>query len=66
MKILHRSMFEYLLLYGTPIGTKGHPGREWIELWDFVFDGELWCCGRAMGWAVRTHAGPSRPCRHLA
>lgn len=43
MKILHCSMFEYLLLYGTPIGTNAHAGREWTEVWDFVFDGELWC-----------------------
>ncbi|GBG38297.1 hypothetical protein [Mycobacterium montefiorense] len=44
LKVLHCSMFEYLLLYGTPTGTPRRSGREWIEVWDFVFDGELWCC----------------------
>ncbi|SPM37252.1 hypothetical protein MRAB57_5095 [Mycobacterium rhizamassiliense] len=42
MKILHFSLSEYLLLYGTPIGTGGHSGRYRTQLWDFVFDGEMW------------------------
>jgi C-8 sterol isomerase len=43
MKILHASFSEYVLLFGTPIGTEGHSGRYATEVWDFVFDGEMWC-----------------------
>jgi C-8 sterol isomerase len=41
--VLHSSVTEYLLLFGTPIGTEGHSGRYRTEVWDFVFDGEMWC-----------------------
>jgi hypothetical protein len=43
MKLLHCSLSEYVILFGTPIGTEGHSGRYATEVWDFVFDGELWC-----------------------
>jgi C-8 sterol isomerase len=43
MKLLHASFSEYILLFGTPIGTEGHSGRYATEVWDFVFDGEMWC-----------------------
>ena len=43
MKILHVSFSEYLILFGTPIGTEGHSGRYAAGVWDFVFDGEMWC-----------------------
>lgn len=42
LKILHCSMTEYLILFGTPIGTQGHSGRFLAQIWDFVFDGEMW------------------------
>lgn len=43
MKILHVSFSEYIILFGTPIGTEGHSGRYSAGVWDFVFDGEMWC-----------------------
>ncbi|BDB40178.1 hypothetical protein IWGMT90018_06240 [Mycobacterium kiyosense] len=43
MKLLHASLTEYLILFGTPIGTEGHSGRYPTEVWDFVFDGQVWC-----------------------
>jgi C-8 sterol isomerase len=41
--ILHASLSEYILIFGTPIGTEGHSGRYATEVWDFVIDGEMWC-----------------------
>lgn len=43
IKLLHASMSEYILLFGTPIGTEGHSGRYATEVYDFMLDGEMWC-----------------------
>ena len=43
MKLLHCSLSEYILIFGTPIGTEGHSGRYATEVYDFVLDGEMWC-----------------------
>lgn len=40
--IFHASLTEYLLIFGNSIGTSGHTGRHWTEIYDFVIDGELW------------------------
>jgi C-8 sterol isomerase len=40
--ILHASLKEYILIFGTPVGTSGHTGRHWVEFHDFVLDGEYW------------------------
>ncbi|MET0340528.1 MAG: hypothetical protein ABW252_05980, partial [Polyangiales bacterium] len=37
------SLTEYILLFGTPIGTEGHSGRYATEVFDFMLDGEMWC-----------------------
>lgn len=42
MKILHASVNEYVLLWGTPIGTEGHSGRNPVEFYDTVLHGEAW------------------------
>lgn len=43
LKLLHASLSEYLILFGSPIGTEGHSGRYAAEVWDFVIDGDVWC-----------------------
>jgi C-8 sterol isomerase len=42
MKMLYASSKEYILLFGTPIGTEGHSGRNPAEYYDTVLDGEAW------------------------
>jgi|SRR5215471_3232969 len=42
MTILHGSLSEYVIIFGTPIGTEGFSGRYWIEIYDFVLSGEMW------------------------
>jgi len=41
VKLLHASLREYLLIFGTPFGSEGHSGRHRSDLWDIVMDGEL-------------------------
>ena len=43
MCFLHASLSEYLIFFGSPIGTEGHSGRYATEVFDWVFDGEMWC-----------------------
>lgn len=43
MKLLHCSLSEYILVFGTPIGTEGHSGRYLAEVHDFMLAGEMWC-----------------------
>jgi C-8 sterol isomerase len=40
--VLHASFTEYLLIFGSAIGTAGHTGRHRAEIFDFVLEGELW------------------------
>ena len=42
IKLLHASFNEYILLFGTPVGTEGHSGRHLVEFYDTVLDGEAW------------------------
>ncbi len=42
LKILHASLTEYVILFGTPLGTKGFSGRYKIEIWDAMISGEMW------------------------
>lgn len=43
MALLHASVSEYILLFGTPIGTEGHSGRYVTEVYDTMIEGEMWC-----------------------
>ncbi len=45
MKLYHASIFEYLMIWGTPIGSEGHSGRHAVGFWDTVVDGEMWYYG---------------------
>ena len=42
MKLYFASLHEYLMIWGTPIGSEGHSGRHRVAFWDTVIDGETW------------------------
>lgn len=42
MTILHASFSEYLLIFGTPVGTEGFSGRYRMDIHDFLMAGEIW------------------------
>ena len=41
--LLHASLSEYVIFFGSPIGTEGHSGRYVTEVYDFMMAGEMWC-----------------------
>ena len=43
LAFLHGSLTEYLIFFGSPIGTEGHSGRYATEVYDWVFEGSMWC-----------------------
>jgi C-8 sterol isomerase len=42
MKLYYASIHEYIMIWGTPIGSEGHSGRHRVGFWDTVIDGECW------------------------
>ena len=38
-----RFLREYILIFGTNLGTDGHSGRYNAEVFDFIFKGEMLC-----------------------
>jgi C-8 sterol isomerase len=42
MKLYFASLTEYVMIWGTPIGSEGHSGRHRVSFWDTVIDGEMW------------------------
>jgi len=42
MTVLHGSLSEYVLIFGTPVGSQGFSGRYRIEIHDFMLAGEMW------------------------
>jgi len=42
MTILHASFSEYLIIFGTPVGTEGFSGRYRMDIHDFLLSGEIW------------------------
>lgn len=58
MAILHASLTEYLILFGTPVGTEAFSGRYLIDIHDFVVAGEMWTYTEAsFGERVVTRVG---------
>jgi hypothetical protein len=45
MKLYYASIHEYIMIWGTPIGSEGHSGRHFTGFWDTVLDGEAWYYG---------------------
>jgi C-8 sterol isomerase len=42
MTLLHASLSEYVLLFGTPVGTEGLSGRYSMDVYDFQLAGDMW------------------------
>ncbi len=45
MKLCYASIYEYIMIWGTPVGSEGHSGRHAVGFWDTVIDGEMWYYG---------------------
>ena len=58
MNVLHGSLTEYLIIFGTPIGTEAFSGRYPLEIYDFMLSGTMATYkAHDPGHAWYTHAG---------
>jgi C-8 sterol isomerase len=42
MNVVHGSLTEYVVIFGSPIGTEGFSGRYFLDIYDVVLAGEMW------------------------
>lgn len=60
MTLLHASFSEYLIIFGTPVGTEGFSGRYRMDIHDSLLVGEIWtyrhdhCAGCARWFVLAT------------
>ena len=68
MKLYYASIYEYVMIWGTPIGSEGHSGRHRVGFWDTVIDGEMWYFAegefdkRVYKPGDRVYVGPGQAC----
>lgn len=47
MAVLHASLTEYILVFGSPIGTEGYSGRFLADDFFYILEGEQWAYGES-------------------